>query len=41
MLKDRLLEFKAADGWELLCEFSGREVPKQAYLHRNDSHEAN
>ena len=41
MPKYRLLGFKAADGWKLLYEFCGGEVPKQAYLHGNDSHVAN
>jgi hypothetical protein len=39
--KERLLEFKAADGWGPLCEFLGREVPKGGYPHRNDSKAAN
>lgn len=39
--KDRLLEFKAADGWEPLCEFLGKDVPEGKFPHRNDSKGAN
>jgi Sulfotransferase domain len=39
--KERLLEFKAADGWEPLCEILGTEVPSGRYPHRNDSKAAN
>jgi hypothetical protein len=39
--KERLLEFKAADGWEPLCQFLGREAPEGGYPHRNDSKVAN
>jgi hypothetical protein len=39
--KDRLLEFKAADGWEPLCEFLGKDVPEGRFPHKNDSKGAN
>ena len=37
--KDKLLVFKATDGWEPLCEFLGKPVPKGPYPHVNDSEE--
>jgi hypothetical protein len=39
--KERLLEFKAADGWELLCTFLGKDVPQGKYPHRNGAKAAN
>ncbi|OCL02422.1 hypothetical protein AOQ84DRAFT_229096 [Glonium stellatum] len=39
--KERLLEFKAADGWEPLCNFLGKDVPQGEYPHRNDAKAAN
>jgi len=41
MPKERLLEFKAADGWEPLCKFLGKDVPQGKYPHRNDAKAAN
>lgn len=35
--KDRLLEFSLKDGWEPLCEFLGRPMPKEPFPHVNDS----
>lgn len=32
---ERLLVFRATDGWQPLCEFLGREVPAYAYPNRN------
>ncbi|PKS08721.1 hypothetical protein jhhlp_004774 [Lomentospora prolificans] len=34
--KERLLEFKLADGWEPLCEFLGKPVPDTPFPHLND-----
>jgi len=39
--KERLLEFKAVDGWAPLCEFLRKEKPAGNYPHRNDSKAAN
>ncbi|KAB8237907.1 uncharacterized protein BDW43DRAFT_306607 [Aspergillus alliaceus] len=33
--KDRLLEFKLSDGWEMLCEFLGKPVPGKPFPHFN------
>ena len=35
--KERLLDFKLKDGWEPLCEFLGKPVPKEPFPHVNDS----
>ena len=35
--KDRLLEFKLAQGWKPLCQFLGREIPKEPFPHLNDA----
>eukprot|EP00951_Prasinocladus_malaysianus_P037058 scaffold395020_cov32-Prasinocladus_malaysianus.AAC.2 len=35
--KDRLLVFKATDGWEPLCKFLGKPVPDVPYPHVNDT----
>ena len=35
--KERLLEFKLSDGWGPLCEFLGKEVPREPFPHVNDS----
>lgn len=35
--KGRLLEFKLDEGWGPLCEFLGKEVPKEPFAHVNDS----
>ncbi|KAH8172738.1 hypothetical protein LIA77_06993 [Sarocladium implicatum] len=35
--KAQLLEFDAADGWEPLCQFLGKDVPVWPYPHRNKS----
>eukprot|EP00873_Tetraselmis_striata_P028648 jgi/Tetstr1/448912/TSEL_036138.t1 len=35
--KDRLLVFRASDGWGPLCEFLGKPVPDLPYPHLNDS----
>ena len=32
--KERLLEWKAEDGWEPLCEFLGKSVPDEAFPHK-------
>lgn len=37
--KDKLLVFKATDGWEPLCKFLNMPVPNGAYPHVNDSKE--
>jgi len=29
--KDRLLEWSVEDGWEPLCKFLGKDVPKEAF----------
>lgn len=39
--KERLLDFQAADGWEPLCRFLGKEVPEGTFPHRNDAKAAN
>jgi hypothetical protein len=33
---NQLLEFSLADGWEPLCGFLGRDIPKQEFPHAND-----
>ncbi|CAG9953277.1 unnamed protein product [Clonostachys rosea f. rosea IK726] len=33
--KDRLLEWSVDDGWEPLCEFLGKPVPKEPFPHTN------
>lgn len=35
--KERLLEFKLADGWEPLCEFLGKPVPATPFPHLNET----
>jgi len=35
--KDRLLEFDLGSGWEPLCEFLGKDVPKVQFPHRNET----
>jgi hypothetical protein len=35
--KDRLLEYRLGDGWEPLCEFLGKEVPRCEFPNVNDS----
>lgn len=35
--KERLLEFKLADGWEPLCHFLGKPVPDVPFPRENDS----
>lgn len=35
--KDRLLEFGAEDGWERLCGFLERDVPKEKFPHLEES----
>lgn len=37
--KERLLVFEAKDGWEPLCKFLGKEIPKESYPHVNDTQE--
>ena len=32
---ERLLEWSATDGWEPLCEFLGKDVPKTPFPHVN------
>ena len=36
---DRLLVFRAADGWEPLCRFLGKPVPATPYPRTNDRRE--
>lgn len=33
--KERLLEWSADEGWEPLCKFLGKEVPKQSFPRVN------
>ncbi|KAI2619612.1 hypothetical protein GGR54DRAFT_602742 [Hypoxylon sp. NC1633] len=33
--KERLLEWKAEDGWEPLCEFLDKPIPNEAFPHSN------
>lgn len=33
---ERLLEVKLGDGWEPLCEFLGRPVPRGPYIRANE-----
>lgn len=35
--KHRLLEFKNEEGWEPLCKFLGKEVPREKYPRTNDA----
>jgi len=35
--RDRLLEFESKDGWGPLCEFLGKEPPKENYPRVNDA----
>ncbi|KAF7304529.1 hypothetical protein HMN09_00855500 [Mycena chlorophos] len=35
--KERLLEYEVSQGWEPLCEFLGRGVPKEAFPRVNDA----
>jgi type IV secretory pathway TrbF-like protein len=37
--RDRLLEWTAADGWEPLCEFLGKDVPTEAFPQGNPTTE--
>ena len=37
--KDRLLEFKLKQGWEPICQFLGRDIPKEPFPHLNDTAE--
>lgn len=39
--KERLLEFKATDGWGPLCEFLGKEKPEGSFPHKNDAKSLN
>jgi hypothetical protein len=41
VLRERLLEFEAKEGWSPLCAFLGRDVPREEYPRRNDSKAAN
>lgn len=34
---EKLLVFRASDGWEPLCKFLGKAVPDQPYPHTNDT----
>lgn len=36
---DRLLVFEAKDGWEPLCKFLGKEIPKESYPNVNDTNQ--
>lgn len=33
----RLLDYKLGSGWEPLCQFLGKDVPKEAFPRRNDA----
>jgi len=35
--KERLLEWSVEDGWELLCDFPGKEVPKEDFPRTNEA----
>lgn len=37
MPRDRLLEWKVAEGWEPLCKFLGKEVPEEEFPRVNDT----
>ena len=37
--KDRLLEYHLGDGWDPLCKFLGKEVPKQSFPFVNETAE--
>jgi hypothetical protein len=39
--KERLLEFRAKDGWVPLCRFLEKDVPEREFPHRNDAKAAN
>lgn len=39
--RERLLVFRATDGWQPLCEFLGHEVPAYAYPSRNTTEQFN
>ena len=34
--KERLLEYKIEEGWEPLCRFLGKEIPKEPFPHTNE-----
>ena len=38
--KERLLEFRARDGWKPLCEYLNIAVPNTDYPHLNSRHDA-
>jgi hypothetical protein len=35
--KERLLEWDVIDGWEPLCKFLGKEIPKETFPRTNDA----
>ncbi len=35
--KERLLEWSAEDGWEPLCKFLGKDIPKEPFPNTNDA----
>ena len=35
--KDRLLEWTLGDGWEPICNFLSKEVPKEPFPRTNDA----
>lgn len=35
--QSNLLEFESSQGWEPLCEFLGKEAPKEEYPRSNDA----
>jgi hypothetical protein len=35
--ENRFLDFKAEEGWEPLCAFLGKEVPREDYPRTNDT----
>lgn len=37
--RERLLEWTVEDGWEPLCEFLGKEVPREDFPHGNPTTE--
>jgi hypothetical protein len=35
--KERLLDYRLGSGWAPLCEFLGKDIPKQEFPHRNEA----
>lgn len=34
--KEKLLEWNVEDGWQPLCEFLGKDIPKESFPRAND-----